>query len=187
MLVLQNGDAPDFLKVVRRQASPQPSSTLHSLCHTPVTLSLLLRTLPQRFRCLERTRVSSANKAQLVVMAENVMRVVGSLVCCDERRHLRAGVDETSRLQRRRAYMPDLPAERFWITDHLQLKDKLPEIHETVIISWLSGMEPTSDGGTYTSRNLYRGMQRALDLGGLEGLSGVPCPAEGGHLWLRLR
>lgn len=69
----------------------------------------------------------------------------------------------------------------------MQLKDKLPELHKAVIIAWLSGTEPSVDGYAYSSRNLYRGMQRALDLGGLEGLSGVPCPAGGGDLWLRLR
>lgn len=86
------------------------------------------------------------------------------------------------RLQRNMAGIPD---EHLWISDHLKLRGKLPELSESVIIAYLSAGGAVA--GDEMSRNLYRGVQRAMDLGGLDGLSAVLPPDTGGVLWLRLR
>lgn len=128
--------------------------------------------------------MSGSNKARLVSIAENIMNMAQNMSSTDDHLLLREGTEATTPSQRLEAHMPGLPPEREWINDHLELRPFLPSLHESVIISFLSAV---AEGGNLAARNLYRGLQRALDLGGVRGLAGKPPPREGGDMWLRLR
>lgn len=104
--------------------------------------------------------------------------------CTDENQCLCAPVEESTKSERLRRYMPGLPPEKVWLTDPLEIRGQLPEIGEHVIMTHLYD---TRAPGDYGARNVYRGAQRAWDGGGLHGFGAVPCSSEGGDLWLRLR
>lgn len=118
-------------------------------------------------------------------MAEDVMRMVSSLETVEDRHLLRGAAVAESPGERLLRFMPGLPDECYWVTDTQDLRRDLPEIHETIILAYLAGSAARPEDAK--GRNLYRGLQRALDQGVMDGLAGVPPPADGGVLWLRLR
>lgn len=141
--------------------------------------------IPQGYRCVEKAGVCDLRKAELVSLLKDLTTTVDNLPVVEDRlifRERERVEDTQERLQRHMAGIPD---EGLWISDHLKLRGNLPELSESVIIAYLSagGAVP----GDEMSRNLYRGVQRAMDLGGLGGLSAVLPPDTGGVLWLRLR
>lgn len=138
----------------------------------------------QRYRCVEKTSVSRASKAQLIELAAKLADMVTSLECDDDSTFLRGEVETSTPAERLRRFMPGLPPESAWNHDHMAIRLLLPEIGEHVIIAHLCATRPEGD---YGARNLYRGAQRAYDLGGLSGFSAVLHPSDGGDLWLRLR
>lgn len=84
--------------------------------------------------------------------------------------------------EKERALMPDLPDDRSWIRDWVALRRFIPEISKSVILSFLQEINPLAGEGT---RVWYRAEQRALDMGNLSRLWGVP--PKDGIMWLGTR
>lgn len=133
---------------------------------------------------MEKAGVGALKKAQLVSLLKDVSLMVERTPTLEARHLYRESVRDESPQERLQRNMPGIPEEGLWVSDHLELRGKLPELSEAVIIAYLSG---EAGSGAEMSRNLYRGVQRAMDLGGLDGLSAVLSPDTGGVLWLRLR
>ncbi|CAM9923246.1 unnamed protein product [Ectocarpus fasciculatus] len=135
-------------------------------------------------RGLERAGVSGENKATLVNLAQRVVEVMGGLSVTDDNLLFRSPVEVATHAETLDREMPDLPDEAEWLKDHMELREVLPELSETVVIDHLSTKDTSVNR---RSRNLYRGMQRVMDLGCLDGLEGVPPPPFGGTSWIRFR
>ena len=82
-----------------------------------------------------------------------------------------------------RRRMPQIPDPLLWVNDWQDLRDDLAEMHEVTIVAWFRKHFPMVGA---TSRVLYRGMQRVMDLGAVHSLRGVPC-GYGDILWLSMR
>lgn len=164
---------PAGLKFMR-----QPKSCVH------LHLRQCIFCCPQSFRAVERGSISTRNKAELVKICGQLSEMAMSMKCEPERQYRRGAVEQTTRPQQLRRYMPGLPPEREWLGDLTELRQLLPDIGEHVILTHLC---ETRGPGDYGARNVYRGAQRAWDGGGLNGFGAVLSPPEGGDLWLRLR
>lgn len=71
-----------------------------------------------------------------------------------------------------------------WL-DWKSLREHLPEFSgDCIIIAWL---RKTGSIVGETGRTLYRGMERVLDLGALDWMSGIPCGENGGTLHARMK
>lgn len=144
----------------------------------------------QNIRCLERSGISGDGKRELVDMAGNVMRMVQAVDPSSPRYHLlfRPPREDATFAEKLKFVMPEMPQREFFITDTDQLIETLPEVAESVIAEWLTGGRSVD---TRSTRVLYRGMQRAMDLGAAGGLSGVLVWHEDGSssgvMWVRLR
>lgn len=117
-----------------------------------------------------------ATKAVIVV---NRARLINSELA------MRRPFVRSTSAERIQSRLPDLPQEDCWVKDWKDLRTDLPEMSEAVIVEWFQQGSPQLNV-CLTSRVLYRGLQRTMDLGILSGLWGVPC-GPGNILWLRLR
>lgn len=118
-------------------------------------------------------------------LATKVVRVVTRARLIDSELATRQPLRRASQEERLVSRLPGLPRPECWVNDWEALKLHLPEMGEAVIVAWFQQGSPQLDIGL-TSRVLYRGLQRMMDLGVLRGLRGVPCGL-GNILWLRLR
>ena len=128
--------------------------------------------------------MSRATKPELVKLYEQLLAMMDSMGCDNPTLYLRAPVVPTTRDDRKTRHMPMVPPDSAWVTDPTVMRPLLPEIGEHIIVTHLCEGRPE---GYYGARNLYRGAQRAYDLGAVGGFSAVLCPPEGGDVWIRLR
>lgn len=131
----------------------------------------------QPIRSLEQAGTSALNRPGLLAMAKGCVKVIEQ-----------SGLVGSSMVFRR----PQEPDPQTglsqpalgWVGWEL-LRDQLPEFAgDAIIIAWL---RKTGSLIGDTGRVLYRGMERVLDLGALDWLSGIPCGENGGILHLRLK
>lgn len=153
-----------------------------SSSHTKFFLSISHNCLPglgvvQPIRCFEQAGTRAFNKPDLLAMAKGFVKVIEQ-----------CGLVGSS-LAFRRPQETDpqkglsQPADG-WM-DWGSLRECLPEFAgDAIIIAWL---RRTGSLVGETGRVLYRGLERVLDLGALDWLSGIPTGEHGGTLHLRMK
>ena len=139
----------------------------------------------QQFRCFESSGLSTAKKATLLELAKKAVRVVNRARLVDSELAMRRPFKRSTKEEILRRRLPDLPAQECWVDNWESLRIDLPEMSEAVIVEWFQQGSPQLNIGS-TSRVLYRGLQRTMDLGVLRGLRGVPS-GPGNIMWLQLR
>ena len=130
------------------------------------------------FRCLEMSGVSKFCKEQLATLAKACVSVVRAAGLEGSSLSFRHPVMSNQQTQQPASFPLPGTVWQKWE----ELREKLPEIKDNIIIRWLTDQGSLKGS---TGRVLYRGLQRVLDLGALGGLVGVPCGVSGGLLWLR--
>lgn len=136
----------------------------------------------QPFRCLERSGVNSMSKPQLAVLAQSLLMYLKQASVGGSPLWFREPVLGTTPEDTLRATMPMLPPPEAWVLDFEILREHLPEVAESVIVDWIGSGAHTKKPG----RTLYRALQRAMDLGAISGLRGVPCEGDDTTFWLGL-
>ena len=118
-------------------------------------------------------------------MATKAVKVVNRARLINSDLAMRLPFQRSTLEERIQSRLPDLPQADCWVQKWEDLRTDLPEMSEAVIVEWFQQGSPQLNV-CLTSRVLYRGLQRTMDLGILIGLRGVPC-GPGNILWLRLR
>lgn len=139
--------------------------------------------IPQGIRCLDNAGISAYNKAELVKLAPGVVKMLrdGGLANRDIAFRV-PSTDRSSFEDKQKKILPDLPPPETWVKNWEVLRDFLPEISKSVILSFLRQVNPSV---TQDSRVWYRGMQRVMDMGNLNRLWATR-PSDG-IMWIGFR
>lgn len=118
---------------------------------------------------MERAGVSTARKEELVKLAECCLHMFHSFPTGTADHLLRLPANNITPAERTRASMPTLPnADEFESGPPDVLREKMPEVHLSLILDWLVH---ACRHGDPPNGVFYRGVQRTMDSGGLAGLS----------------
>ena len=132
----------------------------------------------QMFRCMEMSGLSGFLKAQLVTLAKACIEVVTDDGLAGSATAFRQPRSSSPPETQPGTFPPPETISHGWQS----LREFLPEINDSIIISWLRSKGSLKGD---TGRVLYRGQERVLDLGSLGSLFGAPSGEEGGLLWLK--
>ena len=131
--------------------------------------------------------MSRASKEEMVALAESCVRLVKASKPGSAAHLFRMPASSATPSQTTRAVMPDLPTSGEWVSGEPEkLRPMLPRVELSVILEWLVSSD-LHDHDEPLGRVIARGLQRAMDKGGLAGLSVVPAAGSSSSVWLRLR
>ena len=137
----------------------------------------------QVFRCLDHAGTSSYNKTRLVELAGMIVSTIESCNLRNRSVAFRIPLPDRATFEdKERNLLPDLPPPQMWVTNWEIVRDFVPEISRSVIISFLATVNPVADEN---SRVSYRAMQRVMDMGNLRRLWATR--PNNGVMWIGFR